>query len=382
MGSSSASPCSVANSATEQQVVGDEPGMRSLVHLLVSSDRRRRRHLALAATVLVAVGGSCGGETAAPTSTTETEASLSTIVAANLEVDATMADVAETLPRPDADWTSTIIAAYDDFLGGDLDRNLAFLDAAEASPELEVELYVAYIRTVSDAISDVIARYPDPQADSDLGRAAVALRDALEDRRDQLDAIAADLEAVSGEVQAELESGDDARYAEWRTMLAEDPTAEACFALQTELRRADLGLLRCIPGPVGEPPEPDSTTALPDVDLGPDALPLTIELDFDLDADEPAGTFELVAGGTELGCRSGTWIDTGLSTDMIELTKELTCTDGANAGTFTLVQRQDGSDVWLVTDATADFVGLAGTGTFAFDPATTTETITGRFALP
>ncbi|MCB0967264.1 MAG: hypothetical protein KDB37_10550 [Ilumatobacter sp.] len=313
--------------------------------------------------------GACGGEEAA--SGDEDTASPETTVTET-------APAADTLPAPDAEWADQLIAAYDTFLDGDLDRSLEFLDAVDSDPDREVAHYTVYLRTLAAATSDLINAFPEVPTDGAIAASATALRDALAERRDSLDAAAAELESIADDVQAELDAGNDTRYAEWRSYPADDPTTDACFALQSELDASGLGLLRCLPGPTGDEPVQTSSGA-PEIDLGASPQAITIELAFD-DGTDPIGTFVVVTGDDGLGCNSGAWSDLELSEDGIELTKELTCDDGSRVGSFIVTQWFDGSNTWVVTDAIGDFVGLTGTGTSSFDPGTATETMTGNIA--
>ena len=327
-----------------------------------SACRRSAAALALGAALV-----GCGGDSA-------TDAGSSPDIIASASTGPSTTDAPSstnaTLPRPDGDWSTKLIEEYGAFLDGDLDRNLTFLDAVDEAPEREVELFSNYLLAVSSALSDVLRGVPTVPTVSDAGVAAEAFLAALADRRDTLD-----------EIVAELDGGDDSRYAEFRSMLAEDPSIDACFDLQAELDRAGLGLLRCIPGPEGEPPS-SAAVGPPELDIGPDAATIDIEFAFDPGADVPTGTFDVVTGAEELGCGSGEWVDSDLSEDLVILTKELTCSEGERTGTIVVNQWQDGSAVWIVTAATGDFVDLVAGGTSTIDPSTTVEAWSGSFSLP
>ena len=319
--------------------------------------------------LLLVLTGACGGEQAAAPAE-ESGSPTTTVIGST--------PTAGTLPAPDAEWATQLIAAHDDFLAGDLDRNLDFVTAVDAEPDREVEHYVAYLRNLAEATSDLVETFPDIPDDGSPAASANALRNALTERRDALREAADDLEAVTDEVQAELDAGNDERYAEWRSLPAENPATDACFELQAELDATGLGLLRCVPGPTGDESAQRSTGA-PDVDLGAEASPVVIELTFD-DGDEPTGSFVVVDGDDALGCRAGTWEDLDVSEDWVELTKELMCEDGTIDGSFVVTQWFDGSNAWIVTDASGGFTDLAGAGTASFDERTATETMTGDVA--
>jgi hypothetical protein len=120
----------------------------------------------------------------------------------------------------------------------------------------------------------------------------------------------------------------------------------------------------------------------------------------------PSGTFEVISGADSLGCDSGSFVDTGPThirgTDLVEVTKTLTCESGPNAGTISILfmpdedvndaNRQTGP--WEIKEATGDFVGLVGGGDYelVFDSerassasaylGTGVETFTGSITLP
>jgi hypothetical protein len=337
------------------------------------------RNAVVAIVLLAAVLVGCGGDDDARADTSASENTSSP--SAPPTTTATPSPTSVTVPRPDVDWSTTLIEEYQRFLDGDLERNLTFLDAVAATPEREVELFSDYLRDVSAAMSDMLESLPSVPTESEAGSAAAAFRAALEDRRDQLDELASEVDAVAGPVQADLDRSDDRRYAEFRSILADDRSADACFDLQQAFDRAGLGLLGCIPTTEGEP-APITSGPAPTIDLGPDATTVVLEFDFDDDAAEPSGEFEVSSGADELGCGSGTWVDRDLSDDLVVLTKELTCTEGERAGTIVVEQRQVGSDLWIVRSGTGAFVGLVAQGTGSYDPSTGTEVWEGGFSLP
>ena len=111
----------------------------------------------------------------------------------------------------------------------------------------------------------------------------------------------------------------------------------------------------------------------------------------------PSGTFEVIEGADILGCSSGSFVDPDASpiegSDLIEITKVLTCESGPKTGTITILfipgegvaepDRQTGP--WEIEEGTGDFAGLVGGGEFEvnFDSETTgVETLSGTVDSP
>jgi len=109
----------------------------------------------------------------------------------------------------------------------------------------------------------------------------------------------------------------------------------------------------------------------------------------------PTGTFAVVAGSDDLGCASGTFVDSTvehIDDDLDRITKVFTCESGPRTGTFSVdfIPGQEVNEVdrktgpWEVTESTGDFVGLSGGGdhTVVFDSTSTAvETLAGSIEL-
>lgn len=320
----------------------------------------------------------CGGDDAAipqADAATNQEAGSTPATAAP-----TTAEVESSLPSPDAAWAAQVSTAYDEYLAGDLDRTFPYLEGLDEAPEREVELYAAFLRSTASAIDTLLAGFPAEPADPALVALLVVFTEELKANRDLSNDVADELDTEGEQIQADLDDGGSERYIELREMFgpAGERTHDACFALQAEIDQRQLGALTCIPGPPDADGPTEDAVAPPSISLGPDASAVVLEFDFDSDSPDPEGGFSVVEGAGGLGCTSGTWIDTDLTEDNIQLTKLLTCTDGERTGTITAVQRFDGSDVWTTEAADGEFAGIAGSGNFSFDPVTVVETWTGE----
>lgn len=326
----------------------------------------------IAAFALVACGGDGDGDNDA----VETETIDST------DLTSPPSTAVSTLPAPDSDWAGQVIDTYGEYTSTDLDRVLTYVDAAAGEPGREVELFAQYLRAEADALGDTIAGFPTTQHSSpDLASSMTSWIEALEARRAQLVDAATELTDETDALQAELDAGGSPAYEDVRARLGEDDDAlQACFAVQTAFDERRLGVLRCLPGQEGdEPPAPAEPP--PAIDLGPDAVDVSIDFSFEDDSGRSTGPFVVTAGAAGLGCQSGRWSDVELSDDLVQLTKTLECVDGDRAGGFTVTQLHDGSNRWTIEAGTDGFATLGGEGTFVFDPATTSENWTGRIAL-
>ena len=329
---------------------------------------------AVSTVTFVACGGDDTTTLQADAATNQQGGSSSTIVAT------TTADVESSLPSPDAAWAAQVSSVYAEYLEADLDRTLPYIEGLDAAPEREVELYATFLRSTASAIDTLLAEFPTEPAAPDLEALLKAFSEELEANRDLANEVADQLDAEGEQIQADLDDGGSQRYSELREMMgpAGERTHDACFALQAEIDQRQLGALTCIPGPPDAGGPTQAAEAQPSISLGPDAGAVVLEFVFNQDSLDPEGGFSVVEGAEQLGCTSGTWVDTDLTEDTIQLTKLLTCTNGDRTGTITAVQWFDGSDTWTTEVADGDFVGIAGVGNFSFDPDTVVETWTGE----
>ena len=129
-----------------------------------------------------------------------------------------------------------------------------------------------------------------------------------------------------------------------------------------------------VPSTTAEPtataPEstPDTTSAetTPDGNEEPGQIEISTDIQFNIDGtpegELPAqhgGTFEVTVGADQLGCESGTSVDTDNGPGGVE--KLMTCEQGERTGTFS-VSFIPFEGPWTITAATDNFDGLGGLG--------------------
>lgn len=115
-----------------------------------------------------------------------------------------------------------------------------------------------------------------------------------------------------------------------------------------------------------EPPDTASTAVTPDDSAEPGQIEISTDIQFNVDGIPEGefpqmhlGTFVVTAGADDLGCESGTSVDTDRGPIGVE--KLMTCEQGERVGTFS-VSFVPFQGPWTITGATGDFDGLGGSG--------------------
>lgn len=163
--------------------------------------------------------------------------------------------------------------------------------------------------------------------------------------------------------------------------------ATSCGADASESASAKIEPEAAAAAPVTTPPpstHPEtSTTTTPRL---PIAGPVLIEATSDFTGDQVVGPFEVSEGADVLGCTSGSFVDTEVSTG---IRRVMTCESGERTGTITVhfvpgddPGPGDANGPWSVENGTEGFVGLQGEGdfsvTFHEETRSGTETLGGE----
>jgi hypothetical protein len=110
----------------------------------------------------------------------------------------------------------------------------------------------------------------------------------------------------------------------------------------------------------------------------PAAGSVTIKTTLNLGDSPVTGPFGVITGADVLGCSGGTVVRTTVSETVAN--HVMTCTNGSNAGTFTINHALGDLFVWNVLESSDDFAGLQGEGSWEFvltSTSTVVETFTG-----